>query len=73
MRTHCTGTVAGGQVLLDEPLQFPDRSRVRVTVESTADWRARYRAGLERFLQRIRERPIYGGIRYTREELHERD
>jgi hypothetical protein len=73
MRSQHSATVESGQLRLDEPLQIPDQSRVRVTVETTEDWRARYIAGLEQFLQWTQEHPIYGGVYYTREELHERD
>lgn len=72
MRMQTSGTVNRGQLLLDEPLRLPDQSRVQVTVELSADWRERYRSGLERFLTLIRERPIRAGVRFTREELHER-
>lgn len=72
MRTQTTGTVNQGQLELDEPLDLPNQSRVQVTVELNEDWRTRYRSGLEEFKRLIRERPIYAGIRFTREELHER-
>ena len=72
MRMQTSGTVNRGQLLLDEPLRLPDQSRAQVTVELNADWRERYRSGLERFLMLIRERPIRAGVRFTREELHER-
>jgi hypothetical protein len=67
-----SGTVNQGQLVLDEPLRLPDQARVQVTVESTEDWRTRYRSGLEQFLALIRERPIRAGVRFTREELPER-
>lgn len=72
MRTQTTATVNHGQLELDEPLNLPDRSRVQVTVELNEDWRSRYQAGLARFKKLIRERPIHVGVRFTREELHER-
>lgn len=72
MKTQTTATVNQGQLELDEPLDLPDQSRVQVTIELNEEWRSRYRAGLERFKKLIRERPINAGVRFTREELHER-
>ncbi len=72
MKLQSSATVTHGQLVLDQPLSLPDESRVRVTVEIEQDWRARYRAGLDQFLSLNRERPINAGIRFTREELHER-
>lgn len=72
MRTHTTATVNHGQLDLDEPLKLPDHSRVRVTIESREDWRSRYVSGLEQLRRLIREQPIRAGVRFTRDELHER-
>jgi hypothetical protein len=72
MRAQTKGTVNRGQLQLDEPLDLPDQSRVQVIVELNEDWRTRYRSGLEEFKRLIHERPIHAGIRFTREELHER-
>lgn len=72
MKTQTTATVKDGQLELDEPLNLPDQSRVEVTVELREDWRARYQAGMERLRTLIREQPIHAGIRFTRDELHER-
>lgn len=72
MRTHTTATVNHGQLELDEPLNLPDQSRVQVTVELRDDWRARYLSGLERLRLLIEEQPIRAGVRFTRDELHER-
>jgi hypothetical protein len=56
----------------DGALQFPEQTRVRLTIEplreqqdATAAWEA--------IKARLRERPIHGGgKRFTRDELHER-
>ena len=73
MSNDMTGTVLGGQLKLDEPLSLPDQSRVRVTIQpvvSNDGWAIALKA-LDRLRQ---ERPIdSGGLRYTRDELHERD
>jgi hypothetical protein len=72
MRTQLTATVNHGQLELDEPLDLPDRSRVEVTVELREDWRKRYLAGLERLRLLVQEQPIRAGVRFSRDELHER-
>ena len=77
MTTHTTGTVVNGQLQLDQPLPLPNRCRVTVavapTVDIPADWRERMVAGLKAIEQLKLERPIgSGGLRFTREELHER-
>ena len=72
MRTQTTATVNHGQLQLDEPLNLPDQARVQVTVELREDWRAKFLAGLQRLQQLIQEQPIRAGIRFTRDELHER-
>ena len=72
MRTQTTATVHHGRLELDEPLNLPDQSRVQVTVELHQDWRSRYVSGLEQLRHLIREKPIRAGVRFTRDELHER-
>jgi hypothetical protein len=73
MATHFTATVIEGQLRLDQPLDLPDHSKVVVTVESPSDWREKYLKGLEEWRKLIEEHPINsGGVRFTREELHER-
>jgi len=73
MRTELTGTILGGTLKLDQPLSLPDQSRVRVTIQpvvSNEGWRQ----ALESLDRLRRDRPIRsGGLRYTRDELHERD
>jgi hypothetical protein len=74
--THITvdGTIIGGAIQLDQPINLPNHSRVRVTivavdqVERVLDTAL---AGLERLK---REQPIgSGGLKFTREQLNERD
>lgn len=78
MNTQITGTVEDGALKLDERLDFPDQMKVHVTVvpapgESVDEsWRQRYREGIEELRELIRTHPIRAGIRYTREELHDR-
>jgi hypothetical protein len=73
MRMEITGTVVDGALELDQRLDMPDQSLVRVALEPVEDWRARARAGLEAWKAYCDEHPIYsGGRRYTRDELHER-
>lgn len=72
MSTDLTATVLGGALKLDQPLSLPDQSRVRVTIQpvvSNEGWR-RALHSLERLR---RDRPIHsGGLRYNRDELHDR-
>lgn len=77
MTTRTTATVVDGQLQLDQPLPLPNQSRVNVVVESAtetpADWRERMTQGLESLQKLVAEHPIgSGGVRFTREELHER-
>jgi hypothetical protein len=77
MTTHTTGTVIDGQLQLDHPLTLPNESRVAVTVQPAADipadWQERFSKGLEAMQKLKAEHPIgSGGLRLTREELHER-
>ena len=73
MRTETTGTIVGDVLQLDEYLDLPDHSRVRVAVEPVDEWPARFQAGLNAWKEARRNRSVNGGGRYyTRDELHER-
>jgi hypothetical protein len=73
MTTETTGTVIAGVLTLDQPLDLPDRSRVRVAIEPLEGWRPRFIAGLDAWKTFCTEHPIHaGGRRYSRDELHER-
>lgn len=73
MKTEIMGTVINGSLKLDQPVPFADETRVAVTVQAAEDWRVQFRSGLDGLKRLIQERPICsGGLRYTREELHER-
>jgi hypothetical protein len=73
MISEMTGTVERGTLKLDQPLPFPDHTRVKLTIEpmetenpSVAAWK-----GLK---ERIRQHPIPGLARkFSREELYECD
>ncbi len=53
MKTDLTATVIGGSLELDTPLALPDRSRVRVTVESLSETNDGWQTAL-RALDRLR-------------------
>ena len=73
MKTETTGTVVAGVLQLDQRLDLPDNSRVRVAVEPLEEWRARFQTGLSAWKEFCRRAPVNsGGRRYTRDELHER-
>ena len=74
MTTRMTATVVNGMLKPDERLPLADQTRVNVTIEpiaarsptaATEAW--------ESLKAQLRERPLHlGGVRYTRDELHER-
>ncbi|HLQ43520.1 MAG TPA: hypothetical protein VK137_02230 [Planctomycetaceae bacterium] len=73
MSMRVTGTIVGGVLKFDDPVNLPDQSRVSVTVEPLADVEQRL-AAWNSIKERLRLRPINsGGRRFTRDELHERD
>ena len=47
MKTETTGTVMAGILTLDQPLDLPDQSRVRVAVEPLEGWQPGFSAGLD--------------------------
>jgi ribosomal protein S16 len=67
-----SATWTGGTFKPDEVV--PDQTRVRLTVEPIDEWSPEgARAALEAIKRLVREQPISsGGVRYTREQLHER-
>lgn len=73
MTVRRTGTIVGDSVTLDQPVELPDRCRVRVTIEPVAETDVDRRSPWEEFEQLLKERPLHsGGLHYTRDELHER-
>jgi hypothetical protein len=73
MKTETTGTIMAGVLRLDERIDLPDNSRVRVAVEPLEEWRTKFQSGLKAWMQLRQQHPINsGGRRYTRDELHER-
>ena len=64
-----------GTLKLKQPLPFAEQEQehVRVTVESTHPSHDTLRQGLAALRQLCDEQPIHsGGLRFTRDELHER-
>ena len=62
-----------GVLKLQQRLPFAEREHVRVTVESTHPSRDTLRRGLAALQLLCDEHPIHsGGLRFTRDELHER-
>jgi hypothetical protein len=74
MTTQITATVVGGMLKPDQPLPLADQTRVRLTIEPIEGWSPEAaRAAWESLQARLKEHPIdSGGVRYTRDELHER-
>lgn len=74
MTTQVTATVVAGMLKPDQVLPLADQTRVRLTIEPIEEWTPeKGRAAWEAIVARLKERPIHGGgVRYTRDELHER-
>ncbi len=73
MKSEITGTLIDGVVQLDEPVDLPNNSRVKVKIEPITYDPEKAKEAFERWMKRTEERPIHsGGIRFTRDELHER-
>jgi hypothetical protein len=74
MTTQVTATVVGGMLKPDESLQLAEQTRVNLTIEPIEEWSPeKGLAAWEALKVRLRERPIHGGgVRCTRDELHER-
>ena len=74
MTTTLTGTFVDGAIQLDQPVNLPNHSRVTVQVQPLEDWRERMRRGLKGWREYRAQHPTgSGGLRFTREELPERD
>lgn len=72
MTAELTATVDNGVLRPDAVLPFPDRTRVKVTIETIAPVEDPATAW-EALKARIRLRPVHaGGKHFTRDELHER-
>ena len=73
MTTQTTATVVDGALKLDEPLDLPNETRVRVTVECADSKRVARQEALKRLFEYMNQHPINsGGLRFTRDELHDR-
>lgn len=74
MTTQVTATFVNGMFKPDRDLPLSEHARVRLTVEPIEEWTPEGgRAAWEALQARLKEHPIdSGGVRYTRDELHER-
>jgi predicted DNA-binding antitoxin AbrB/MazE fold protein len=74
MTTQVDATFTNGILKPDQPIALPDQARVRLTIEPIEGWSPeKARAAWEAIKLRLKERPIDGGgVKYTRDELHER-
>jgi predicted DNA-binding antitoxin AbrB/MazE fold protein len=72
MMMEMTATVENGVLKPDQELPFPEHSRVRLTIEN--EWDAeRAREAWKQLKNLMVEQPITSGLRFTRDELYERD
>lgn len=80
METQVTGTLIDGVVRLDQSVDIPNNTRVKVTMcelaivpPGFASDPSKRKAALVRFLQRAADRRFNSkGIRFSRDELHDR-
>jgi hypothetical protein len=74
MTTRITATVVNGMLRPDESLALADQTRVSLSIERIEEWsREKAQAAWEAIKARLKANPIHsGGMRYTRDELHER-
>lgn len=73
MTTHVSATLIDGVFKPDEIVALADQTRVRLMIEPIAERPAMATAAWQALKARLRERPIHAaGLRYTRDELHER-
>ena len=78
MEKHAKGTLINGVVQLDGEVGIPNNSRVEVTLRATTsvedEERLQRQEALGRLLKRAAERRFNsGGLRFTRDQLHERN
>jgi hypothetical protein len=72
MTTRVMATVVNGMLKPDECVPLPDQTRVSLTIETLPE-PSQAAAAWQALKERIRQRPIHAeGLRYTRDELHER-
>lgn len=73
MSSRVSGTIEDGVLKFDQPVGLPNHSRVTVILEPLITTEQRL-AAWDSIQERLRLRPINsGGVRFTRDELHERD
>lgn len=74
MKTSFTGTIVNGMVQLDQPIGLADQSRVQVTLVPLSEGEQQFQRALDALDELRRTHPIdSGGLRYTRDQLYERD
>jgi predicted DNA-binding antitoxin AbrB/MazE fold protein len=74
MSTQITATFVNGMLKPDQSLPLAEQTRVKLTIEPIEEWSPeRARAAWQAILARLKERPIHGGgLRFSRDQLHER-
>jgi predicted DNA-binding antitoxin AbrB/MazE fold protein len=75
MTTTVTATFENGVLRPDETLLLEERARVRVTIEPLETWsEEKAQAAWEELQRMIREKPLhFGGEKFTRDELYDRN
>ena len=71
--TSFDGIIVGGAIQLDQPIPLADHCRVHVTVVPVEQTTRQWDEALQTLAKLKTERPIgSAGLRFSREELHER-
>ena len=74
MQSNFSGIVFDGSVQLDQRIELADQCRVHVTITPFEECQSRWTQALAALDQLKRTNPIRSaGLRFTRDQLHERN
>jgi len=73
MKTETTATVVDGALKLDEPIDLPNETRVRVHVECASADLPTGQDALKQLFEYMQQHPFNsGGVRHSRDDLYDR-
>ncbi len=73
MQTSFSGIIFDGNIQLDQRVELADQSRVHVTILPVDECKGRWQRALAAVDELKSTNPVHsGGLRFTREQLHER-
>ena len=75
MTIRTTATVVNGMLKPDERIRLADQTRVNITIEPLGEWSlSAALAAWEAIKSQLRKRPLhFGGMHYSRSDLHDRE